>query len=745
MNLNPPKISVVTIVKDNAELLKRAVKSVITQNFYNFEYIIVNDGSTDETKSIIDNYAQSDNRIKTIHMQKNQGRATARNAGLEIARGTYVIFLDSDDYFPENTFVNLYNVAEEDDADIVFGQIKCFDQATGKWLKNHYTHKIINKERHNIRLVDHLDIVDYHHIVGRLFKRSLLKEHNIEFNTDRKNGEDVTFSFFTSYHAESITMVPQTIVYYYSLGNYLAKANECKLCDARDNIYDTIKFALKYGNDPLKIRMLKKGVIFAGSLERAQKVYENDVEKFKLYLTTLMPFVKGITDDIIDTLPKYFKDFAIAMISYNFGEALLIWMKRNSQRPQKEKSRIQRFKNELQSDLKRAKSINGNVQEIERLRNVNYQLAYNLDRIYKSRSWRITAPMRKIARAFNKICKIKRTHHNKNKTTPLKYQVKELKKGLDLSYDLNHLGFGIHRSGWNFALHSLKPLHNPQGLYVVSFMEKVFVWGKPKPIKFPRPWIGFTHRPHNIPEWFPADLRRLFFQNVFFEDNLPSCKGIFTLSKYHAKHLAKQLSVPVQNLIHPTEIPEEQWNPNVLSTSRIKVVQVGWWLRKLHGIFMLPSGDYEKIYLTKQKIEKPIERIIGLEYEHLKRKGVFLDSMYDTAKTVNYLPNNEYDALLANSVIFLDLYDASANNAIIEAIARATPILVNPLEPVIEYLGEDYPLFYNSYDEGVEKLHNKELLLTAHEYLKKCDARKKITESYFKESIESSSIYIEAF
>ncbi|MDW7773251.1 MAG: glycosyltransferase family 2 protein [Desulfobulbaceae bacterium] len=719
MDHTSPAISVITIVKNNEKLLPRAVDSVISQIFTDFEHIIVNDGSSDGTKSIIDEYAAQDDRILPVHLPRNVGRAMARNTGMDAAKGRYIFFLDSDDYLPSTALLDLYKVAEENNADIVFGRILSFNQKTGNWIFKHYTDQIVKMEQHNFRLDDHLDLVEYHHIVGRLFRQEMLERKELKFSKTRKNGEDVLFAFFTAFHARNISMVPGKIVYFYSLGNYLAAANERKLFDARDNVLDTIEYALKFGSDSLRRRMTQKGVKFAGSLERAQKVYNGNEEAIKQYLATLVPLVERITDSTLADLPPYFQKFANALKIYDFDKAYHLWAQRIKQNAHRK------------TNLKDKKP----TQELERLKLANQQLSGQLDALYKSTSWRISAPLRRINEHI-----IKKVGVRSKKYTISNRKSVVIKPGLDLSLDLECGGFGKHRSGWDFALHSLKALHNPEGLYMVSFLEKIFLWGSPKPVVFPRPWIGFTHRPHNIPTWFPEDMRRLFFQNEFFPEVLSSCRGIFTLSRYHAKYLSHELPIPVESLIHPTEIPDNLWNPKVLSAQRLKLVQVGWWLRKLHGIFMLPGGDYEKIYLTKRNVE-PVDRIFNIEKEYLKSRGLFVESMYDSAITVDFIPNDVYDNLLSSSIVFLDLYDSSANNAVIESIARTTPILVNPLEPVVEYLGEDYPLYYNSYEEAVEKLHDRKLLLETHEYLKNCDTRCRLSGDYFRSSLLKSEIY----
>ena len=139
-------ISVITIVKNNEELLPRAIDSVLNQTFTDFEHIIVNDGSTDGTKAIIDGYAEQDNRVKPKHMDQNVGRAMARNAGLDLASGHHIFFLDTDAYLPETALKDLYQVAEKEHADIVYGRTKSFDQETGNWRPKYYTDLIITTE-----------------------------------------------------------------------------------------------------------------------------------------------------------------------------------------------------------------------------------------------------------------------------------------------------------------------------------------------------------------------------------------------------------------------------------------------------------------------------------------------------------------------------------------------------------------------------------------------------------------------
>ena len=109
-----PKISVIVPVYNAEKTLRRCVDSILAQTFEDFELILINDGSKDQSGDICDEYAAKDSRVKTIH-KTNGGVSSARNAGLNIARGEYVSFADSDDFVSsEWLFKFIDNIGEHD-------------------------------------------------------------------------------------------------------------------------------------------------------------------------------------------------------------------------------------------------------------------------------------------------------------------------------------------------------------------------------------------------------------------------------------------------------------------------------------------------------------------------------------------------------------------------------------------------------------------------------------------------------
>lgn len=301
--------------------------------------------------------------------------------------------------------------------------------------------------------------------------------------------------------------------------------------------------------------------------------------------------------------------------------------------------------------------------------------------------------------------------------------------------------YGKHRSGWSYAINCLSDLHNPKGITIDTFIERTFVWN-PKGINpRTRPWVGFTHVPPGVPRWLLHEQSNVeIFKTEAWKQSYPLCRGLFTLSNYHRKYLEGILDVPVNNLLLPTEFPEMKWSwENFERNREKKIIQIGWWLRKLYSIYLLPATGYKKIFLRKDDAD--MDKMLKLEYDNMEGKESLTKEVLQSAEVITFIPNEEYDRLLSENIVFLDVYDSSANNAIIECIARNTPVLVNPLEPIVEYLGQDYPLYFTSLEEAADKAANQDLIRQASEYIAANPVKMKLTGDYFRQSVINSSIY----
>lgn len=110
--------SIIVPVYNVEKYLDKCLASILRQTFKNFECIIIDDGSPDNSSAIIDKYVKQDQRFKVLH-QKNMGVSAARNAGLDIAKGEYVVFVDSDDYIADDYLEKFALKIADTDADIV--------------------------------------------------------------------------------------------------------------------------------------------------------------------------------------------------------------------------------------------------------------------------------------------------------------------------------------------------------------------------------------------------------------------------------------------------------------------------------------------------------------------------------------------------------------------------------------------------------------------------------------------------
>lgn len=189
-----PAISVIIPVYNTEKYLPQCLDSVLMQSFADFEIIAVDDGSTDASGRICDEYAFRDSRIRVFH-QKNQGVSSARNQALAEAVGEYVIFLDSDDYWTgKDSLGKLYRKATESDADLVRGGQYIAVDESGRQMADPSAHG--KRKRYAGRILSPSVFLS-HIVCGEFFLFLFLvrreKLHGLQFNTRQVFLEDMDF------------------------------------------------------------------------------------------------------------------------------------------------------------------------------------------------------------------------------------------------------------------------------------------------------------------------------------------------------------------------------------------------------------------------------------------------------------------------------------------------------------------------------------------------------------------------
>lgn len=239
---NQALISVIIPVYNVENYLRECVDSVLNQTYGNFEIILVDDGSTDSSGVICDEYVDKDGRVSVIH-QKNAGPSKTRNTGLENASGEYIYFLDSDDYIENNALELLINTAESNDADLVFFDACSFSD-DGAEIKQGYVINGTYETKSGYEILTELhNNKDYHCAIYLLFiKHQLLINNKIIFLESAYCSEDMLFTYQVYCSAPKTVQCKNTLYHrrYRSGSIVTSKKSERHFRSCRD-VYEEIR------------------------------------------------------------------------------------------------------------------------------------------------------------------------------------------------------------------------------------------------------------------------------------------------------------------------------------------------------------------------------------------------------------------------------------------------------------------------------------------------------------------------
>jgi glycosyltransferase involved in cell wall biosynthesis len=218
---NIPKLSIIVPIYNVEQFIERCVKSILDQTFMDFELILVNDGSKDNCPVICDNYAKKDSRIIVIH-KKNEGLVSARKAGLGIANGDYIGYVDSDDWIDPRMFERMYAAAIEYGVDIVScdfyissidGDIPCrLNTRTGYYSKldlekDLYLNILFDTKSNDFGITPSL--------CTKIFKKSIIEKYQYSVDNRIAMGEDLAVTLPCILNANSIYVLDNTYLYHY--------------------------------------------------------------------------------------------------------------------------------------------------------------------------------------------------------------------------------------------------------------------------------------------------------------------------------------------------------------------------------------------------------------------------------------------------------------------------------------------------------------------------------------------------
>lgn len=308
----------------------------------------------------------------------------------------------------------------------------------------------------------------------------------------------------------------------------------------------------------------------------------------------------------------------------------------------------------------------------------------------------------------------------------------------------------FHRSGWSYVIGGIMNLDahylsRESDILIDTYVDRSFHWGcvtlkNVGILPYKQKWYGFVH--HTFDTSHSNYNCVEMFNNPCFIESLEYCQGLIALSKYLQQGLIDALQkinmghVKVYTLYHPMENVDNLFTMKKFIDNKNKsIVQIGAWLRNPYGIYQLDLYNLQKVALKGREMDlyfPPNDYINFVETEfrskwecnkesintdsfckicrmchsnHSNNKFInniadMLEEQYGSVIILERLSNEEYDNLLSNNIVFLNLVDCSAVNTVLECIVRNTPIIVNRLPALEEVLGSDYPGFYTKIVEA---------------------------------------------
>lgn len=211
-----PKISIIVPVYKVEQYLDRCVESILAQTFTDFELILVDDGSPDNCPKMCDEWAKKDCRIVVIH-KPNEGVSIARNAALDIAKGEYIAFCDSDDYLGSNYLKNMYDAMLSSNADMVVSKYTMvYENGDVEKNQKHITGlTVIDNLEDRIKYLCTYTVQHGWEVWLRLFKKNIVDTHQIRFPTTCGNyAEDMGFVLAFNLYANVINSIDNPEYFY---------------------------------------------------------------------------------------------------------------------------------------------------------------------------------------------------------------------------------------------------------------------------------------------------------------------------------------------------------------------------------------------------------------------------------------------------------------------------------------------------------------------------------------------------
>ena len=335
-----PKVSIIVPIYNTEDYLEKCLNSLINQTLEEIEIILIDDGSTDNSLSIAKNFQQKDSRIKIIE-QENKKQGAARNAGMKIATGEYIGFVDSDDWVDLDYYEKLFNSAKKYNSDIALATNVRIGHGKTKYRLN------LTKEKFLTTLQDKCDI--QHQAknpcpTNKIYRRTMLEKNNIMW-PENVYYEDKLFTIQAIYYANGIVTVPNTFYYYYRNPRSTVNSKKISLTNDKENANRAVLDFLRSKNAELRDCEF-------WAIKKEQKFLNIPIFKIKESLRTEKLYILGLPVFRFQNFDNYdYKRKKVKIFGIKFTFKNPKWLKEAS-----EYNLVQNKKN-LSCEVKTGKNI----------------------------------------------------------------------------------------------------------------------------------------------------------------------------------------------------------------------------------------------------------------------------------------------------------------------------------------------------------------------------------------------------
>lgn len=307
------KLSIIVTIYNIENYIEKCLESLIKNNIETIEIICVDDGSTDGSKDILKKYKARDKRIKVLEKQ-NGGISSARNKGIDCAKGEYICFIDGDDYINELMFENIISILNTNKVDTLFmgyyrvnwdNNIKSICPKMNKiFLNENEIKNILIPSILGLSLEDVYNWFDtgilnskkeFPSVWRYVYSSKIIKDHNILFDENLITGEDIIFNWEYLHHTRSVQVINECFYYYVWRQGSLSQSydkkyrfyeSKIKLIEARDKLNKSLKL-----KDSKKYSSYYNGSIVLSSIQMALTLSNSKIINIKEFYKLFKKYV----------------------------------------------------------------------------------------------------------------------------------------------------------------------------------------------------------------------------------------------------------------------------------------------------------------------------------------------------------------------------------------------------------------------------------------------------------------------